>query len=595
MPVLLAVAAVSTAVAQTTPPKSRLIARPISSDDITAYKLPSTVSNSGGLLTIGIGQAAHLEADLDIAVAAADITGVSWELWYQPSGSAAKLADSPLPANLPVFEPSDRPVYQVAGRKLLRPDAVGPYIVIATITTKTTTVTAAQTFFAAKYVGIATCTMCHGGGLADVKVPAWSKTAHAEVFKDNINGATGQKTYGSSCWGCHTVGFDKNKTLANGGFDDVMKLLGWTPPAATAPGNWDGVPNDLKNVANIQCENCHGPGSLHADSGGEPIAISINHSSGDCNQCHHAGTHHIKGAEWENSVHAVTTRDPSGTGRQGCVGCHTSTGFIQRMNAAAKNIPFVAVDTSYEAINCQACHDAHGQTSPDGAPHQIRSVASVTLKDGTVLKKGGEGLLCMNCHQARQNAATYVNTTPTSSHWGPHSGTQADMLAGVNGFTYGKAIPSSAHDDVVKDTCVTCHMQPVDSKDPALFKVGGHTFKPSMAATDKLPSKELVGACQNCHGAEVDTFDFPLFDYNNDGLIEGVQTEVQHLLDQLSSMLPPDNKPKKSLAIDKTWTPQQLKAAYNWQFVANDGSKGIHNTAYAVGLLKASIADLSGK
>ena len=38
-----------------------------------------------------------------------------------------------------------------------------------------------------------------------------------------------------------------------------------------------------------------------------------------------------------------------------------------------------------------------------------------------------------------------------------------------------------------------------------------------------------------------------------------------------------------------------MEASYNWQFVANDGSLGIHNTAYTVGLLKASIANLEGK
>jgi hypothetical protein len=93
----------------------------------------------------------------------------------------------------------------------------------------------------------------------------------------------------------------------------------------------------------------------------------------------------------------------------------------------------------------------------------------------------------------------------------------------------------------------------------------------------------------------VDQFDFPLFDYNGDGVIEGVQTEVQHLLDQLSALLPPAGKPKTALTIDSTWTRAQLEAAYNWSFVAEDRSKGVHNTAYAVGLLKASIADLSKK
>jgi hypothetical protein len=49
---------------------------------------------------------------------------------------------------------------------------------------------------------------------------------------------------------------------------------------------------------------------------------------------------------------------------------------------------------------------------------------------------------------------------------------------------------------------------------------------------------------------------------------------------------------KASLTIDSTWTKPQLEAAYNWLFVTNDGSRGIHNTAYAVGLLKASISNL---
>jgi hypothetical protein len=66
-------------------------------------------------------------------------------------------------------------------------------------------------------------------------------------------------------------------------------------------------------------------------------------------------------------------------------------------------------------------------------------------------------------------------------------------------------------------------------------------------------------------------------------------------MDQLSAMLPPAGQPKSTLTIDNTWTQPQLEAAYNWLLVNNDGSKGVHNTAYAVGLLKASIADLTAR
>lgn len=590
--VLLAVAAVTAALAQA--PQARIAARPLTRDDIAAYKLPSTLELTGGLFTVGVGQPAYLEAQVDIAVPAADLISTNWQLTYKPSGSAAVLADSPLGSNVPIYEPADRQAFQVAGRTLLRPDVTGPYVVTATVATRTGTATIAQTIVAAKYVGIQACTICHSGGLADVKVPAWSKTGHARVFKDNIDGVTGETSYSPSCFGCHNVGYDPAATVSNGGFSDVMKQLGWTVPTQLKAGNFDAVPDALKNVANIQCENCHGPGSVHAGSGGDTIAISTSSDSGVCSQCHAAATHHVKGSEWNNSMHAITTRDPSGAGRGSCVGCHTGSGFIQRANAAKAGTAFVAADTSYSPIGCQTCHEPHGQTAPDTAAHQIRTLSSVKLADGTVVKTGGAGLLCMNCHQSRQNAVKYATTTQGSSHYGPHSGPQADMIQGVNAFTYGKTIPSSAHGDVVADTCVTCHMQPVDATDPQLTKVGGHTFKPSLAATDTTPKRELVGACQTCHGPDVTTFNFALFDYNDDGVIEGVQTEVQHLLDQLSSLLPPDNKPKSALNIDSTWTPRQLQAAYNWLYVKNDGSLGIHNTAYTVGLLKASIADLGG-
>jgi hypothetical protein len=167
------------------------------------------------------------------------------------------------------------------------------------------------------------------------------------------------------------------------------------------------------------------------------------------------------------------------------------------------------------------------------------------------------------------------------------------MLAGTNAYTYGKNIPSSAHMFVVEDTCVACHMQTVDAASPTLTKAGGHTFKPSSDGDATTPKVDLVGACQQCHGPNLTSFNFPLLDYDGDGTVDGVQTEVQHLLDQLSMKLPPVGKVKTSLTIDATWTRPQLKAAYNWQFVNDDGSRGIHNMAYTVGLLKASIADLS--
>jgi hypothetical protein len=575
--------AATTTIHAQTAMQPRLAARPVTSGDVSAYKLPSTTELSGGMTTISIGEPLYLEVQIDAGIPAQSIAGVIWTLTLKPSKSAAVLSDSPLGLNVPVFEPSDRLVYQVAGRKLLRPDVEGEYIVTATVTAGSSgTTTLGQTVIAASYVGKAACTVCHSGGLAEVMVPSWSKTLHAGIFTQGINGVLGSG-YGTGCLGCHTVGYDPNATVPNGGFFSLAKQLNWTFPTSLQPTNFDALPAALQNLGNIQCENCHGPGSVHANTGGDLVAISVPSNSGGCSQCHDAPTHHVKSAEWSQSMHAVTTRDP--TGSASCVGCHTGTGFVARLKGLQQ------ADTSFRAIDCVTCHEPHGQTKPDGNAHLVRTLASVTLADGTAVTSGGMGMLCMNCHRSRQNASVYATTTPGSSHFGPHHGPQADMLEGTNGFTYGQQIPSSAHAWAADDTCVTCHMQATASTDAAFLQAGGHTFKTSWTPSGKA-KQELVAACQKCHGKEVTTFNFPLFDYNNDGAIEGVQTEVQHLLDQLSTLLPPDNAMKTSLNIDASWTKPQLEAAYNWQFVNNDGSRGIHNTAYAVGLLKASIANL---
>jgi len=581
--VLLAVAATTMANAQTSF-QTYLIARPLTPGDISTYKLPSTSETSGGFTTIGVGQPAYLEAQTDQTIAASAITGVTWQLTTQPPSSKAVIGTSPLGTNIPVYEPSDRSVVQVAGRALLRPDVAGAYVVTAVIATTAGTATIAQTVGAGDYVGISSCTGCHSGGLAADMVPSWSKTEHASMFTNGINGVDGSE-YSISCVSCHTVGYDPNTTAQNGGWDKVAAQLGWTFPTTLVSTNWASVPPALQNVSNIQCENCHGAGSEHANNGGAAYAITVPAGSGACNQCHDAPTHHIRGTEWYNSAHAVTTRDPAGNAT--CVGCHTENGFIGRIEGAT------TVDTTYGAINCQTCHEPHGQTQPSTALHLLRTVAPVTLSDGTKVSNAGMGTLCMECHHSRQNATVYAATTPGSTYFGPHEGPQADLLEGVNGFTYGQTIPSSAHPFVVQDTCVGCHMQAAPTGDPNIYEVGDHTFNISYTPPGSSTPDQLVAVCQTCHGPQITTFNFPLLDYDGDGTIEGVQTEVQHLLDDLSTLLPPSGQAKTSLSIDSTWTQPQLEAAYNWLMVNNDGSHGIHNMAYTVGLLQASIENLT--
>jgi predicted CXXCH cytochrome family protein len=567
---VLAIAGAATAAEAPAQLAPRLVLRPVTPTDITNYKLPSTTQKSAGLANTGVGQPFYLDVLVPKGLV---VTNLVWSL-DRPATSTAALAASPLGTNVPAYEPSDALVYDVGGRSLLVPDLVGMYSVMATVRTASTNApfTVGLGMTVANYVGVGSdgasppqCIACHQD-----KAAAWQQTGHATKFTRDIDGAEG--AYRSSCISCHTVGYDTAATAVNNGFDDVAKQLGWVFPTNSVPGNWAAVPPALKTLANIQCENCHGPGSKHAGVG--PMAVS--YSTGTCAQCHDAMTHHFKEGEWINSRHAVTTRSPSGPGREGCVKCHTALGFIDTLEG---NSP---VRTEYVPINCTTCHDPHDATNP----HQLRKVADVTLMNGVVVTQGGKGKLCMNCHISRRNAETYV--TKYASNFSPHYGTQTDMLAGTNAVAYGLKLPSSAHLYAVKDACVTCHMQEVGGADPIFTHAGGHTFGMAWdrGTADAADDLQMLGVCMECHGP-IKSFDFARQDYDGDGITDGVQTEVQHLLDRLLKLLPNNGVPSAS------YTPAQLKAVYNYLFVQDDGSRGVHNAAYAVAVLKTSIADLT--
>ena len=87
-------------------------------------------------------------------------------------------------------------------------------------------------------------------------------------------------------------------------------------------------------------------------------------------------------------------------------------------------------------------------------------------------------------------------------------------------------------------------------------------------------------------------------DYDGNGKIETVQEEVQGLYEKLitergagllQTMKNPPYDAKGKFIENKVVYPIEVTAAlYNYKFVKEDGSKGIHNTKYAVQLLMDS-------
>ncbi len=99
-----------------------------------------------------------------------------------------------------------------------------------------------------RYLGDAGCLgACH---YHSDSVEFWQKTRHAGAWKTLVDGG---KDLSYDCVGCHVVGFDKNGGANLWTLDQWQRLGDKPKPAAAGP--------DLRNV---QCEACHGPGSLHA-------------------------------------------------------------------------------------------------------------------------------------------------------------------------------------------------------------------------------------------------------------------------------------------------------------------------------------------
>lgn len=105
----------------------------------------------------------------------------------------------------------------------------------------------------ATYVGVDACSTCHQGPRK-----VWDATAHGHAYKTL---ADQFKEFNLDCVSCHVTGYEK-------------------PGGSTV--------TFVKNLKDVQCETCHGPGSKHMKAP-EKVAVPIPKPQPDaCLQCHHA-------------------------------------------------------------------------------------------------------------------------------------------------------------------------------------------------------------------------------------------------------------------------------------------------------------------
>lgn len=283
-----------------------------------------------------------------------------------------------------------------------------------------------------------------------------------------------------------------------------------------------------------------------------------------CTQCHNDTTLiWSKEAQFrEKSVHGTGEAFERGE-TTACAGCHGTEGSKARINAGLPpHDPSVEGITNVSPYDCRTCHNIHTTyTSEDWALTGGEKPVVLEKTGGTF--DGGAGNLCANCHQIRNDPPKVDggNVQITSSHYGTHVSAQASMLLGEGGLG-GVTGGPSAHYKAVTDTCVACHMGPEFN----------HTYVPDVAR------------CQACHADAKD------FDMN------GTQTEIKAMVDELTGIFV-----AKGLlnAEDGSWiipspgpltvTEDVANAMWNYNFVVEDNSMGVHNSAYAKALLQQAL------
>ena len=550
-----------------------------------------------GLMNVGKETKVYLIGKSDMS-----LNNPTWNFIFKPGGSSATFGTTK------DMDTSSQIITFI-------PDVVGTYKIQFMDGSAGDTIVINSALYLGVEGGAVSCVGCHNTAAFDYKYDKWLQTGHAMIFEEGLNG-TLSNHYGSSCISCHTTGYDSNAD--NDGFDD----WGFVFPDSLYPGVYDqmvGLYPDAMMRANIQCESCHGPGSAHLGITNDSKMVK-QLDTDNCAWCHDSGTHHAFPEQWDHSGddatefdgrgfhggHAIGAFVQSAGTRNGCSPCHSGAGYVQWVHEGrpvdANGLP-AATDILPDATNisCAVCHDPHDASNI----HQLRTLVT-QLGDGTPVTSElyGTGAQCMDCHRSRRYAATYANDVSNqSSHYGAHHGPQGDLMLGKNAPDYGIEFPSSPHAVAGGNSCNDCHMAgDLANANGEINLVGGHSWNMNDAE-----GNDFVESCSSgsaCHGDIGSSFKDKKYyvngnaDLDGNGVAEGLQIEIEGLMEELSSFLPHDEDGNVLITDDNvegiTLTPEYMRAGYVYIWIEEDRSFGIHNPAFTFSLLKAAIEEMGG-
>ena len=592
-------------------------------------ELPWAVSSGLANIPIGIPVLMHGKTQ----------SAYNWAM-DRPAGSASSLTDSTTQS--PYFTPDVTGTYEVT----ITDQGVDP-VEVVTLNIVAGTWEGAVTGQDEDGRPVsANCTNCHNGALASDTFTPWAQTGHAEIFTNNLDTST---HYGENCFACHTVGFDP--TVDNGGMDEAADYGGFLDAGLlNNPGdNWTTVLQDFPEtaqLANIQCENCHGPNnsSLHFNSALDSERISL--SSDVCATCHGEPLRHARFQQWQLSSHANYSLAIDESESGSCARCHTANGFLAWLPILLDNDPATDplddIEVSWTSDQahpqtCVVCHDPHAIGTTTG----VNTDATVRISGDTPPLVGGfqafgvgRGAVCMTCHNSRRGQrddTTFAVTRSTDAARAPHGSAQSDVLMGENAYLVETGVRGSH--SLVEDTCVNCHMEQTPPPDLLAYNLGGtnHTFFARNTICSNCHDEVVAESVQSAYQASADqllvlvedafltlisaqiaagnTIDFGgEVSIATAGTIEGIAFGEHHGRQALTLSLSNgttvgpirlndvDVLDATAASLGELYDfadDRLIKAGWNWNLANNDGSRGVHNPSFVFSFLDAAIDGLT--
>ncbi len=298
-------------------------------------------------------------------------------------------------------------------------------------------------------------------------------------------------------------------------------------------------------------------------------------------------------AVWEGSVHATDSSVHfEDEVSERCAKCHSTPGYLEFNGANGSTVGEVTqpVPTD-QSVKCDACHSEFTQ-------HKTQAV----MPSGQELTNLGKNANCFECHQGRASivsvnealAAVDVEPNQVSADLSLprlHNNPVGPTLYGTEargGYEYPDKLYVGFNTHVLQfENCVECHDAHTLQIDPQQCSV----CHLGVRSVDDLAG---IRASRS--------------DYDGDGdTNEGLNAEIETLQNRLLAGMKIYALATEGVdAIDfvdgrfqdrdgeaySTWTPQLLKAAYNYQYSTSNQGGYAHNGMYLIQLLIDSMEDL---